>query len=51
MASQRQFDQLNLQNAPLAVQPEFMVKFGIPGDQILLASHALKAASGRSREK
>jgi nucleotide-binding universal stress UspA family protein len=43
MASQRQFEELNLQNAFLAIKPEFMVRFGIPGDQILQASHALKA--------
>jgi nucleotide-binding universal stress UspA family protein len=43
MASQRRFEELALQNAPLAIKPEFMVKFGIPSDQILLASHALKA--------
>jgi len=27
----------------MAIQPEFMVKYGIPSEQILLASHALKA--------
>jgi nucleotide-binding universal stress UspA family protein len=43
MASQRQFDALNLQHTQMAIQPEFMVKYGIPGEQILLASHALKA--------
>ena len=43
MASQRQFEALNLQHTRMAIQPEFMVKFGIPGEQILLASHALKA--------
>ncbi len=43
MASQRQFDALNLQHTQMAVQPEFMVKYGIPGEQVLLASHALKA--------
>ena len=43
VASQRQFDALNLQHTQMTVQPEFMVKFGTPGEQILLASHALKA--------
>jgi nucleotide-binding universal stress UspA family protein len=43
MASQRQFDALNLQNTRMAIQPEFVVKYGTPGEQILLASHALKA--------
>ena len=43
IASQRQFESLNLQNTRMAVQPEFMVKYGIPSDQILLASHALKS--------
>jgi nucleotide-binding universal stress UspA family protein len=43
MASQRQFEELNLQNIRMAIQPEFMVKYGIPGEQILLASHTLKA--------
>jgi len=43
MASQRQFDALNLQHTQMAIQPEFMVKYGIPSEQILLASHALKA--------
>jgi nucleotide-binding universal stress UspA family protein len=43
MASQRHFDALNLQHTRTAIQPEFMVKYGIPGEQILLASHAIKA--------
>lgn len=43
IASQRQFDALNLQHAQVAIPPEFMVKYGIPSEQILLASHALKA--------
>jgi nucleotide-binding universal stress UspA family protein len=42
-ASQRQFDALNLSHTRMAIQPEFMVEYGIPGEQILLASHALKA--------
>jgi nucleotide-binding universal stress UspA family protein len=41
--SQRRFDALNLQLTQMAIQPEFMVKYGTPGEQILLASHALKA--------
>ena len=43
MDSQRRLEELVLQSAPLAIQPEFKIKFGIPGEQILLASHALKA--------
>jgi nucleotide-binding universal stress UspA family protein len=43
MDSQRQFEEVILQNAPKAVVPKFMVKFGIPSDQILQASRALKA--------
>src|SRR6266446_818868 len=43
IASQRQFDALNLQHTRTAIQPEFMVKYGIPSEQILLASHTLKA--------
>jgi len=43
MASQRQFEELNLQNTQVAIQPEFMVKYGMPAEQILLASHALKS--------
>jgi nucleotide-binding universal stress UspA family protein len=43
MAGQRQFDALNLQHTRMAIQPEFMVKYGTPGEQILLASHTLKA--------
>jgi nucleotide-binding universal stress UspA family protein len=43
MASQSRFEELALQNAPMAIKPEFMVKFGIPSEQILLASHTLKA--------
>lgn len=31
------------QQAPMATKLEFMVKFGKPGEQILLASHALDA--------
>jgi nucleotide-binding universal stress UspA family protein len=42
LASQQKFDALNLQNTQLAIQPEFMVKYGIPSEQILLASHARK---------
>lgn len=30
LASQQKFDALNLQNTQLAIQPEFMVKYGIP---------------------
>lgn len=42
MDSQRRLEELVLQTAPLAIQPEFKVKFGNPSEQILLASHALK---------
>ena len=28
----------DLQNGPVAIKPEFMVKFGVPGEQILQAS-------------
>ena len=43
IASQRQFDALNLQHTRMAIPPEFMVEYGIPSEQILLASHTLKA--------
>jgi nucleotide-binding universal stress UspA family protein len=43
IASQRQFDALHLQHPQVAIPPEFMVKYGIPSEQILLASHARKA--------
>jgi hypothetical protein len=43
MDRQRRFEKLIPQNAPMAIRPEFTVKFGIPSDQVLLASHALKA--------
>lgn len=36
-------EELTLRNAPMAVKPEFMVEFGIPSDQILLASRNLPA--------
>ncbi len=42
-SSERQFEELRLQYAPTSTKPEFMVEFGIASDQILLASHALKA--------
>jgi nucleotide-binding universal stress UspA family protein len=42
-ASQRQFDALNLSHTRMAIQPEFMVEYGIPSEQILLASRTLKA--------
>jgi len=43
MVSQSRFEQLMEQSAPRASKPEFMVKFGIPGDQILLTARALQA--------
>lgn len=43
LASQKRFEELTLQNGPMAIKPELMVKFGIPGEQILQASHDLKA--------
>jgi nucleotide-binding universal stress UspA family protein len=41
-ASHKRFEEA-LRNASLASKPEFMVEFGITSDQILLASHTLKA--------
>jgi len=43
LASQKRFEDLTLQNGAMAIKPELMVKFGIPGEQILQASHDLKA--------
>ncbi len=43
MDTQKQLEEVTLQSGPVAVKPEFMVEFGIPSEQILLASHALKA--------
>ena len=43
MACQGQLEELTLRRAPKAIKPEFLVEFGIPSEQILLASHALKA--------
>ena len=40
--SQGRFKELNLQKVPMAIQPEVLVKFGLRGDQILLASRELK---------
>ena len=40
-ASQKQFEELIAHNVPPATKLEFLVKFGIPGDQILEACHAL----------
>jgi nucleotide-binding universal stress UspA family protein len=37
-------EELISQQAPLAVKPEFIVQFGIPGEQILHAAHVRKAA-------
>lgn len=43
MASQRQFEKLHLEKDRMVVKPEFLVKYGTPGAQILLASKAMKA--------
>ena len=43
MASRRQFQKLILPHVPDETVIEFMVKFGITGDQILEACHALNA--------
>ena len=43
MACQKQFEELILPHIPTATKPEFVVQFGIPSEQILLASHALEA--------
>lgn len=42
MESQRLFEEMIRQSGAPATNIEFMVKFGIPSDQILLASRALK---------
>ncbi len=41
--TEKRLAELTLQNSPAWIQPEFMVKFGIPSEQILLASHSLNA--------
>ncbi len=41
--AQRRLEELTSRHAPAAVEPKFMVEFGIPSEQILLAAHALKA--------
>jgi nucleotide-binding universal stress UspA family protein len=43
IASLQQLEKLALQNAPRAVRSEFMVKFGMPSEQILQAAFHLKA--------
>ena len=43
MACQSQLEELTLRHVPAAIKPEYLVEFGIPSEQILLASHALKA--------
>lgn len=42
-ASQKRFEELIAHNVPTATELEFLVKFGIPSEQILEACHALKA--------
>lgn len=43
MASLRRLEELTAQNAELAVTPEFMVEFGLPGEMILQTADTLKA--------
>jgi len=43
MASLRRLEELTAQNAELAVKPEFMVEFGLPGEMILQTADTLKA--------
>jgi nucleotide-binding universal stress UspA family protein len=43
MASQSRLEELTIQSAAMATKPEFMVEFGTASEQILLASHTLKA--------
>lgn len=42
MASLRRLEELTMQNAELAVKPEFMIEFGFPGEQIVRAAETLK---------
>jgi hypothetical protein len=42
-ASLKQFEDALLRNPPLQVQPEFLVKFGTPGKEILHTARTLKA--------
>jgi nucleotide-binding universal stress UspA family protein len=42
-ASQKQFEELIVHNVSAATELEFLVKFGMPGEQILQACHTLKA--------
>ena len=43
MASLQRLEELTSQSAKLAVKPEFMVEFGLPGEKILQAADTLKA--------
>jgi nucleotide-binding universal stress UspA family protein len=43
IASLRRLKELAVQNADLAVKPEFMVEFGLPGEMILQTADTLKA--------
>jgi len=43
VCAQKQLEEITSQYLPAAIKPEYMVKFGIPSEQILLASHALKS--------
>jgi nucleotide-binding universal stress UspA family protein len=42
-ARQRRLEELTEQNEAMGVRPELMVRFGIASEQILEASHELKA--------
>jgi len=43
LACQTQLAELTSRHAPKAIKPELLVEFGIPSEQILLASHNLNA--------
>jgi len=43
IACQKQFEELVLPHAPTVTKSDLLVEFGIPSEQILLASHALNA--------
>ena len=43
LASQKQFERLVVPNVPAKTQIEFIVRFGIPSEQILQACHSLKS--------
>ena len=43
LASERQLQELSSRFAPMTIEPELLVKFGIASEQIMQASHDLKA--------